>query len=87
LAQTKFPHWRAVYYYFDQWKKNDTFNKINLALNQIERLNIGRFPLPSPGLADSQSVKLTPMIYEHRGLDANKKINGRKRQIFTDTRG
>lgn len=87
LAQTKFPHWRAVYYYFDQWKANGTFAQINLALNQIERLQIGRNPLPSLGLADAQSVKLTPMIYEHRGLDGNKKVNGRKRQIMTDTRG
>lgn len=87
LEQTKFPHWRAVYYYFDQWKSNGVLAQINLALNQIERLQIGRNPLPSLGLVDSQSVKLTPMIYEHRGLDANKKVNGRKRQILTDTRG
>ena len=36
---------------------------------------------------DSQSVKLTPMIAEHRGIDANKKVNGRKRQFLVDTGG
>lgn len=58
LSETKFPDWQAVYYYFDQWKKKGVFEKINAALNQIERLQIDRESLPSLGLADSQSVKL-----------------------------
>jgi transposase len=36
---------------------------------------------------DSQSVKLAPFIYEWRGTDANKKVNGRKRQAAVDTLG
>jgi transposase len=36
---------------------------------------------------DSQSVKLAPFIYEWRGLDANKKVIGRKRQAAVDTLG
>jgi hypothetical protein len=42
---------------------------------------------PSLLCIDSQSVKLTPMIYENRGIDNNKKVNGRKRQIFLDPEG
>lgn len=87
LSETNFPDWQAVYYYFDKWKKNTVFEKINAALNQIERLQNNRDSLPSLGLADSQSIKLAPMIYEHRGIDGNKKVNGRKRQIMVDVLG
>ena len=87
LSETRFPDWQAIYYYFDKWKKNAVFEKINTALNQIERLQNDREPLPSLGLADSQSIKLAPMIYEDRGIDGNKKVNGRKRQILVDVLG
>lgn len=87
LSETKFPDWQAVYYYFDQWKKNGVYEKINAALNQLERTQKGRKPTPSVGFADSQSVKLVPMLYEHRGIDGNKKVNGRKRHILVDVLG
>lgn len=87
LRETKFPDWQAVYYYFDQWKKDGTFEKINRALNQLERLQNQRESLPSLGLADSQSIKLAPMICEYRGIDGNKKVNGRKRHILVDVLG
>ena len=87
LSQTRFPAWNAVYYYFRQWSLNGTLDRINLALNQLERGLIGRNPLPSLGLVDSQSIKLAPMIFEDRGVDGNKKVNGRKRHIITDVRG
>ena len=87
LSQTRFPAWDAVYYYFYKWSRDGTLDLINHALNQLERQLIGRKPLPSLGLADSQSIKLAPMIYENRGIDGNKKVNGRKRHILTDVRG
>lgn len=87
LKETRFPDWQAVYYYFDQWKKKGVFEKINAALNQLERLQNGRESTPSLGLADSQSIKLAPMIFEHRGTDGNRKVNGRKRQIMVDVLG
>lgn len=87
LSETRFAPWNAVYYYFYQWSRDGTIDKINHALNELERLKKGRKPLPSLGLADSQSIKLAPMIYEDRGIDGNKKVNGRKRHILTDTLG
>ena len=87
LKETKFPHWQAVYYYFDKWKKDGTIEKVNHKLNQMERIQNGREPFPSLGLADSQSVKLAPMIYEDRGRDGNKKVNGRKRHLLVDVLG
>lgn len=83
----EFGKWSAVYYYFDKWTKQGVLMRINLALNQIERQQRGRKPLASMALADSQSIKLAPMIYEYRGTDGFKKVNGRKRHILTDVLG
>jgi hypothetical protein len=46
-----------------------------------------RAPLPSLVCVDSQSVKLAPRIFEHRGTDGGKRVNGRKRQLVTDVDG
>ena len=82
-----FPHWQAVYYYFDRWKKADRFEHINAALNQLDRQQADREPLPSVISIDTQLVKLAPTIGELRGLDANKKVNGRKGTFVVDTQG
>ncbi len=81
------PHWQAVYYYFDKWKQDGTLEKVNLALNQTDRQAMGRKAYPSLLCIDSQSVKLSPMVFENRGLDAHKKVNGRKRQLLVDSQG
>jgi transposase len=46
----------------------------------------GREASPAAGVIDSQSVKTTE-AGGPRGYDAGKKVNGRKRQILTDTIG
>ncbi|OIN57393.1 IS5 family transposase [Arsenicibacter rosenii] len=83
----QFPNWQAVYYYFHRWKTDGTIERINRALNQPDRQAEGRQALPSVCCIDSQSVKLAPMIWAYRGLDAHKKVNGRKRQLLVDTGG
>jgi transposase len=57
------------------------------SLNMAERIQLERAPEPSLLIVDSQSVKLSPMIFEDRGIDGNKKVNGRKRQILVDVIG
>ena len=32
LPEGMFPHWSAVYYYFDKWKRAGTIRRLNLAL-------------------------------------------------------
>jgi transposase len=85
--ESKYPPWQSVYYHFYRWSRNGTLEKINHALNKLVRLQAGRAALPSLMCVDSQSVKLSPFIAQHRGIDANKKINGRKRQAAVDTLG
>ena len=46
----------------------------------------GRDPQPSAAVADSQSVKTTP-VGGPRGYDGWKQINGRKRHLLVDTQG
>ena len=82
-----YPKWTAIYYYFDKWSKDGTTEKVNQGMNEIDRLRSGRNALPSLLCADSQSVKLSPMIFEQRGIDGNKKVNGRKRQVLVDSNG
>lgn len=84
---TNWPHWQAVYYYFDQWKSRGIFEQINASLNQVDRLQAGRQPDPSALCIDSQSVKLSPGIDSYRGVDAHKRVNGRKRTFVVDTQG
>ena len=83
----EYPNWQAVYYYFNQWKTDGTLERINRELNQLDRKREKREAYPSVFCVDSQSVKLAPMIYEYRGIDGYKKVNGRKRQLLVDTGG
>lgn len=84
---SSFPPWKSVYYYFDTWGKSGLLRQMCQTLNMLERIQLEREPNPSLLIADSQSVKLSPMIFEYRGIDGNKKVNGRKRQILVDVLG
>jgi putative transposase len=54
-----FPPYRAVFYYFRQWRKDGTWERIHDALYRQLRLQIGRQAEASAGSVDSQSVKTT----------------------------
>ena len=45
----------------------------------------GREATPSAVSVDTQSIKNAPFVSEETGIDGNKKINGRKRHVLTDT--
>ena len=71
----EWPDWQAVYYYFDKWKKDGTLENLNIELNKLDRQQVGKEAEPSVFCIDSQSVKLTPLACEHRGMDAYKRVN------------
>ncbi|WP_192821293.1 IS5 family transposase [Rufibacter sp. LB8] len=87
LPQGCFPKWQLVYYYFRLWKSDGTLERLNWALNMRERRRQGKADSPSMVSIDSQSVKAGPFISQETGVDGNKKVNGRKRHVVTDTLG
>jgi len=76
----------TVYYYFQAWQKDGTWQKIVDALRSAVRKKEGRQETPSAACIDSQTVKTTEMGGE-TGYDGGKKTNGRKRHIVVDTLG
>ncbi|MGI4883493.1 MAG: IS5 family transposase [Janthinobacterium lividum] len=82
-----FPPWSAVYYYFRRWQLTGRWQRLNEAVVAADRRAANRAATPSLVCLASQSVRLAPRIFEHRGLDGGKHVNGRKRQIITAVQG
>ena len=84
---SRYPYWEIVYYYFSKWTKSGIIENINFELVKLARLEAEKTTEISANTIDSQSVKIAPFIPDDKGIDGNKKINGRKRHIITDTLG
>lgn len=77
-----------MYWYFQQWEQADVTEALLCELRIKARRQDGRDGEPSAGIIDSQSVKGADTVgRDSRGYDADKKVNGRKRFIITDTTG
>jgi transposase len=82
------PPWQTVYWHFVRWEEQGVTRKILDLLRRRLRQAQGRAAEPSAAVLDTQSVKGADTVgRDSRGYDANKKINGRKRFVLTDTLG
>jgi putative transposase len=79
-----FGHWSTIYGYFKRWRRDGVWARLMETLRQWERRCLGRYPAPSAGSMDSQSIK-TATQREDVGFDGHKKSKGRKRHILVDT--
>jgi transposase len=83
-----FPHWNTGYGYFAKWQQEGVFVQLNGLLRRLLREKEGRDAEPSACVIDAQSVKTSSSVHaSSQGVDAGKKIVGRKRSIVTDTLG
>jgi transposase len=76
-----------VYYYYAAWRDEGIFKQLNTDLTALARQQAGRKAEPTAAIIDTQSIKTsTDVPTEAQGIDANKKIVGRRRTT-TDTLG
>lgn len=83
----KYGPWESIYYYFRKWKNNGAFGNILSQFVENERIRQGRNAYATASAIDSQSVKIVCFTSQDTGIDGNKKINGRKRNIVVDVLG
>jgi putative transposase len=72
LIPHDFPNRSTVRHYYDVWRHDGTWKRINESLNQLVRLKDEREPTPSVLIVDSQSVKSSEMGGDV-GIDGGKK--------------
>ena len=83
-----FPPYKTVYDYYAKWEADGTTETLHDLLRQQVRVTKGRAATPTAAIIDSQSVKTSCNVSEtSQGIDAGKKIKGRKRHIATDVLG
>lgn len=83
-----FPAHTTVFSYFTTWTADGTTEQLGVRLHRPVREKEGRDPEPTACVIDSQSVKTVHTVpLNTQGIDAGKKIVGRKRSITVDTFG
>src|ERR1035441_1560724 len=83
-----FPPFKTVYDYYAKWEAGGLTEAIHGELRRKVRKAAGRSAEPSAAILDAKSIRTSGNVPESsQGIDAGKKIKGRKRHIATDTLG
>ena len=86
MLPSDFPPWRTVYEYFAKWAQKPILRRIQRILYFKVRASVGRQPMPTVAIIDSQTVP-TGKMGGVRGYDGGKKKKGRKRHVVVDVLG
>ncbi|GAA3377075.1 hypothetical protein GCM10020367_51300 [Streptomyces sannanensis] len=82
------PSWSAVFYYFTLWRECGLDQRIQELLRCQVREKARRLEDPALAIIDTQSVRAAAGVPKTTtGLDANKKVSGRKRELAVDVLG
>lgn len=82
------PAWSAVFYYFGLWREDGLDQRIQELPRCQVRERARRLEDPSLVIIDTQSVRAAAGVPKTTtGLDANKKVSGRKRGLAVDVLG
>ncbi|ELP62137.1 MULTISPECIES: transposase [Streptomyces] len=82
------PAWSAVLYYFVLWRQDGLDQRIQELLRCQVREEARRLETLSVVIIDTQSVRAAPGVPKTTtGLDASKKVSGRKRGVAVDVLG
>lgn len=87
LLPHDYPPYSTVYYYFRQWRDQGVWKRIHDHCVEWVRVSEGRYPSPSEGALDSQTVPTAVMVHNSVGYDKHKATKGRKRFTLVDTLG
>jgi transposase len=88
VPAARLPPYKTVHGYFALWEKEGITEAIHDALRGKVRKAAGRAAEPTAAILDAQTVKTSGNVPEHsQGIDAGKKIKGRKRHVATDVLG
>lgn len=88
LLPHDFPPGKTVFDYYTKWRKDGTDQQIHDLLRGMVRRAAGKEAEPTAAMVDSQSAKSAFSADAGTvGIDGNKKVRGRKRNIVTDTLG
>ena len=69
-----FPKQGSVYYYFRKWKSNGALEMLNIKLNMMERIILGKEATPSLLSIDQSVYIIRSIIHHDKGVDGNKKL-------------
>ena len=72
MLPNDFPPKSTVFYYFQKWCLDGTWEKVMQRLTKLSRVQSGRKPNPTYALIDSKSVQAANKC-ESKGIDGGKK--------------